>query len=90
MITIAGITFDHVHYDPHGDVLYLNVGPPKPAARGLETPEGHGIHFDEYGAVLGLTLLNVRWTLEREGELTLTWPQAHLSAEQLDPALAAV
>jgi hypothetical protein len=25
-ITIAGIPFDHHHYDERGDVLYLNVG----------------------------------------------------------------
>ena len=37
-ITIAGIPFDHHHhhhhYDEGGDVLYLNVGEPRPAARG--------------------------------------------------------
>lgn len=88
-ITITGITFDHHHYDERGDVLYLNVGEPRPAARGLETPDGHAIHYDERAAVIGLTLLNVRWTLEREGELTLTWPQEHLVAAELDPVLAA-
>jgi len=88
-ITVAGITFDHHHYDEGGDVLYLNVGEPRPAAHGLETPEGHGVHYNEEWAVIGLTLLNVRWTLEREGALTLTWPPARLGAEQLDGALAA-
>lgn len=88
-ITIAGITFDHVHYDERGDVLYLNVGEPRPAARGLETPEGHAVHYDDSGALVGLTLLNVKWTLERKGELFLTLPQAHVSAEQLSTALAA-
>lgn len=53
-ITIAGISFDHHHYDERGDVLYLNVGQPRPAARGLETPDGHAIHYDETGAVIGL------------------------------------
>jgi uncharacterized protein YuzE len=86
-ITIAGINFDHAHYDERGDVLYLNVGEPRRAARGLETPEGHAVHYDEDGGVIGLTLLNVRWTLEREGELKLTFPQAHLSEAQLGPAL---
>jgi uncharacterized protein YuzE len=88
-ITIAGITFDHHHYDPRGDVLYLNVGEPQPAARGLEIPDGHAIHYDEAGAVIGLTLLNVRWTLEREGALTLTLPTEHLEAEALRPMLVA-
>ena len=88
-ITIGGITFDHHRYDERADVLYLNVGEPRPAARGLETPDGHGIHYDESGAVIGLTLLNVRWTLEHDGELTLTWPREHLGAEALRPVLAA-
>jgi hypothetical protein len=39
--------------------------------------------------VIGLTLLNVGWTLEREGEFKLTSPQAHLSEAQLGPALTA-
>lgn len=88
-ITIAGTTFDHHHYDPRGDVLYLNAGEPQPAARGLETPEGHAIHYDDTGAVIGLTLLNVRWILEREGTLTLTLPAEHLGADALQPMLAA-
>lgn len=32
--------------------------------------------------------MNVRWTLRREGTLKLTWPQAELSAKQLDPVVA--
>ncbi|MGI8461920.1 MAG: DUF2283 domain-containing protein [Solirubrobacterales bacterium] len=87
-ITIAGIVFDHVSYDERGDVLYLNVGEPRPAARGLETPEGHAVHFGENDELIGLTLLNVRWTLEKEGELSLTFPQAHVSKSELSPALA--
>jgi uncharacterized protein YuzE len=89
-ITIAGTTFDHHHYDPRGDVLYLNVGEPQRESGGLATDEGHGIHFDADGAVIGMTLVNVRWLLERDGELTLTWPQEHhLEAEALEPVLSA-
>jgi len=88
-ITIAGISFDHHHYDERGDVLYLNVGKPRTAARGLETPDGHAIHYDESGAVIGITLLNVRRTLERDGQLTLSFPPEHLAADELQPILAA-
>ncbi|MDX6662739.1 MAG: hypothetical protein QOG09_841 [Solirubrobacterales bacterium] len=88
-LTIAGITFDNVRYDERGDVLYLNVGQPQTAERGVETPEGHAVHFDADGAVIGLTLLNVKWTLERDGEIVLRWPQAHVAAQQLRPALTA-
>lgn len=88
-ITIAGIAFDHHHFDERGDVLYLNVGEPCPAARGLETPEGHAVHYDERGNVIGLTLLNVRRSLEANGHLTLTLPPQQLDVEDLGPVLAA-
>lgn len=88
-ITIGGITFDHHHYDERGDVLYLNVGEPRPQVHGLETAEGHAIHYNENWAVIGLSLLNVRWTLDREGELTLTWPEEHVDADTLSGLLSA-
>ena len=86
-IQIGAITFDEAEYDDRGDVLYLNVREPEPAAQTLETSEGHAVHYDRHGSVIGLTLLNVRQTLKREGELTISWPQAHLSPEQLGDAL---
>jgi len=88
-VTIGGIEFDHHHYDERGDVLYLNVGAPRAQASGVETPDGHAVHYDEDGAVIGLTLLNVRWTLEREGELRLSLPDAHVPAATLSPVLVA-
>jgi uncharacterized protein YuzE len=88
-VTVAGIRFDHHHYDGRGDVLYLNVGEPRPAARGLEIRDGHTIHYDENDTVIGLTLLNVRHTLERNGRLTLTLPPEHLEADTLRPIIAA-
>ncbi len=88
-ITIAGTTFDHHLYDSRGDVLYLNVGKPQAEAWGLETPDGHAIHYDESGAVIGITLLNVRRTLERDGTLTFTLPAEHVAADALRPMLVA-
>jgi uncharacterized protein YuzE len=88
-INISGIKFDHCHYDERGDVLYLSVGQPREPAGAFETDEGHNVEYNENGDVIGLVLLNVRWTLEREGELKLTWPPAHLPASDLEAALAA-
>lgn len=88
-ITIAGVTFEDHEYDDRGDVLYLNVGEPQAAARTLETAEGHAVHYDGNWTVIGLTLLNVRWTLEHEGALTLTWPPTRVGEEQLNGALVA-
>ncbi|MGA2453056.1 MAG: DUF2283 domain-containing protein [Solirubrobacteraceae bacterium] len=89
-ITIAGIGFDYHDYDERGDVLHLHLGRPNgPPAKALETPEGHTVEYDEHGAIVGLELMGVRGTLERDGELMLTWPPAHLEASMLSGALAA-
>jgi uncharacterized protein YuzE len=89
-ITIAGIAFDHHDYDERGDVLYLHVGEPEePPASALETPEGHTVEYDAQGAVVGLELMGVRDTLDRDGELQLTWPPSHLAASAFRQALAA-
>jgi uncharacterized protein YuzE len=86
-IKIAGAEFDEVHYDARGDVLYLRVSPLREPTRTLETQEGHAVDYDECGNLIGMVLLNVRWTLERDGAITLTWPAERLGAEQLEPAL---
>ena len=88
-ITVGGVAFDHHRYDDRGDVLYLNVGEPQAAASGLETVEGHGVHYDEEGRIIGLTLLNVRWTLDRDGAVAITWPEQRLPASALADALPA-
>lgn len=89
-ITVSGIDFDYHDYDERGDVLYLHLGPPNgPPAKALETAEGHTVEYDDHGAIVGLELMGVRGTLERDGELKLTWPPAHLEASMLRGALAA-
>ncbi len=68
-VTIAGIEFEHHHYDDRGDVLYLSVegyhagGLPRHADA---TPEGHGVEYDEDWRVIAMTLVNVKWLLERD------------------------
>jgi YD repeat-containing protein len=90
-LTIAGVTFEHHHYDPCGDVLYLSgnayEGPP---ASAFATPEGHNVEYDEAGRVVAITLTNVRWLLDRDGEITITWPTGHLTAYDLAEALQPV
>jgi uncharacterized protein YuzE len=89
-ITIAGTNFEQHHYDQRGDVLYLSVvdykGPP---AKAFSTPEGHNIEYDQSGAVIGMTLVNVRFLLERDGVLTLSLPPEQLAPAELAPVLAA-
>jgi len=88
-ITIAGTAFDQHEYDERGDVLYLSVGDLREASRTIATPEGHAVDYDESGAVIGMVLTNVRFFLERDGELTLTIPPSRVVAAQIEPALIA-
>jgi hypothetical protein len=91
-VTIAGIEFQSHHYDDRGDVLYLSVEgydagglPPHAEA----TPEGHGVEYDDDRRVIAMTLVNVKWLLERDGELRITWPDGHVSRDDPPRVLAA-
>jgi uncharacterized protein YuzE len=88
-VTVASILFEHHEYDERGDVLYLSVadyaGPP---ARAYASPEGHNVEYDDSGRVIAMTLVNVRWLLDRDGELTITWPAGHVQADELAAVLA--
>lgn len=91
-IEIAGVTFDQARYDADGDVLYLHRGDAATAVDFDATPEGHALRFDANGDLVGVTILNARWLLEHEGQITLTIPapeEIHLVPEQLQDALAA-
>jgi uncharacterized protein YuzE len=85
-ITIGTVSFDHVDYDADGDVLYLSVGEPRLPAESFGTPEGHNVRYDETGAVIAITLVNAKWLLDRDGELTVTFP-SHVPTEDLALAL---
>jgi YD repeat-containing protein len=88
-VTVAGISFDHHEYDQRGDVLYLSVtGYTGPPARAYASPEGHNVEYDDSGRVIAMTLVNVRWLLDRDGELTITWPAGHVHADELAEVLA--
>jgi uncharacterized protein YuzE len=86
-ITIGTIKFDNVDYDADGDVLYLSVGAPREPADSYGTVEGHNVRYDEAGSVIGLTLVNAKWLLERDGEVRVTIP-SRVSADALALAMA--
>lgn len=91
MIHLGPYTFDHVVYDAEGDVLYLSIGEPRPAYDSPETPEGHGVRYDESYEVIGVTIVNAKWWLEKEGEIKVTFPQtpAVADTQEIEAALAA-
>ena len=71
-VTIADTTFDRVVYDEKADVLYLRVPDSEPEAMTEATAEGHAISRDDQGRITGITIVNAKWLLERDGEITLT------------------
>jgi uncharacterized protein YuzE len=89
-VKIGPLVFDHADYDPEGDVLYLHVGVPQDA-EGEATPEGHVLRFEPgTQRIVGLTVINARWLLDRDGRLTITIPETvEASADDLAAGLAA-
>ena len=89
MIRIGSHEFAWVSYDEVGDVLYLSKGEPVAARDTLASPEGHAVRLDQSGEVVGLTLVNARWLVEREGEITVTVSERLTAgSEELADALA--
>jgi uncharacterized protein YuzE len=89
-IHIGPLVFDHADYDADGDVLYLHVGPPQPG-EGEGTPEGHVVRFAPgTQQIVGLTIINARQVLDRDGRLIVTVPETvEATAEDLAPGLQA-
>lgn len=88
-VTIGGIEFDNILYDREADVLYLQVGAERAAADFDASPEGHYLRYDEDGALFGITIVNARRILEREGKIVITLPGRRIEASDLGEALAA-
>ncbi len=74
-LRIGPVVFHRADYDSENDILFLSVGEPEPA-EAEDTPEGHAIHYAP-GAhrIVGLTIFNPRYLLERDGRLTITFPE---------------
>jgi uncharacterized protein YuzE len=87
-ITIGNSTVDHASYGDRADVLYLHVGDRQAAADSLGTPEGHAVRYNADGDVIGVTIIDTRWLLDRDGKITVTIPERiDVSADTLAPAL---
>jgi uncharacterized protein YuzE len=88
-IKIDNLTFDRGDYDPEGDVLYLGRGDTNNSSDAALTPEGHGVRYDSAGEVVGVTIINARRIIERDGFLTIALPHSvRVEAGQLAAALA--
>jgi len=89
-VQIGDLTFDRVHYDAGGDVLYLHRADPTDAVDFDVSPEGHALRFNAASELIGVTIINVRWLLEHEGKVTITLSERiEVGAAALAEALAA-
>ena len=87
-VKIAGIEFDRVDYDREVDVLYLHVGEPSSAVDWDESTEGDGLRYGSDGSLVGITILNARKRLDRDGKIVITLPPQRVEATQLDDVLS--
>ena len=88
-VTIGGIAFDNVSYDAVGDVLYLHVGDPSSAVDFDASPEGHHLRWGAGGHLVGLTILNARASIERDGKITVSLPELEVEVSDLEGILTA-
>jgi uncharacterized protein YuzE len=88
-VKLAGIEFDNVFYDREVDVLYLHVGDPASAVDWVDSAEGDGLRYGPDGALVGITILNARSRLDRDGKVMLTLPEKRIEALDLGGVLAA-
>jgi uncharacterized protein YuzE len=90
IINIGHFVFDNVFYDADVDVPYLHMGDPSSAVDFDESPERHALRFDAEGNLVGVTILNAKLLIERDGELKITVPEVvHVGSDAVAPALAA-
>ena len=74
-VILGDLDFDNVAYDGGADVLYLHVGDPAAAVEFDESPEGHALRYDARGRLVGVTIVNARWLLEQDEQVTITLPK---------------
>jgi uncharacterized protein YuzE len=67
-------TFPYVTYDAPSDVLYASMEPQRRQGTREPTPEQHFLRFDDEGRFIGLTLVEPRSQLEREGAVYVSLP----------------
>ena len=86
-VTLAGVEFDNNFYDAGVDVLYLHVGDPATAVDWADSDEGDSVRYGQSGDLVGITILNVRWRLERDGKIVITMPAHRIEATDLGDVL---
>lgn len=90
MFRIGGQDFEHATYDEDADVLYLRNGEPGSPMGGTThaTPEGHAVSISSGNEIVGLTIVNARWLIERDGEIAITVPDRQIAVTPADVGAA--
>ena len=73
MVRVGPYSFRYVTYDASSDVLDVAMVAPRPGRR-ERTPEAHFLRFDEEGRFFGITFMDARRQLEREGGVYVNLP----------------
>jgi hypothetical protein len=69
------------------DVLYVGISGREPADWD-ESAEGDGLRYGPDGSLVGITIVNARRRLDRDGKLVITLPEQQVEAADLGDALA--
>jgi uncharacterized protein YuzE len=89
LIATHEVAVERANYDAEGDVLYLTRGGDNQAAEAVLTPEGHGVRYAADATIIGVTIMNAKWLLERDGHLKIMLPhEVRVEADELAPAMA--
>jgi hypothetical protein len=67
-------TFRSVTYDAPSDILYAGIDTQPQRASRVPTPEEHFLRFDDEGRFVGVTLVEPRSQLERQGAVYISLP----------------
>jgi uncharacterized protein YuzE len=88
-VRVGGQLFEEISYDDVADVLYLRNEHHGEGVSTYGTPEGHAVRLDGDGNVVGMTIVNARWLIERDGTIVVSVPQQRIEvpAKDLDVAL---
>jgi len=87
-IRIGGYDFEHVSYDDVADVLYLRNEHHQGGVSTHGTTEGHAVRLDVNGNVIGMTIVNARWLIERDGTVVISVPHQRIEAPAKDLGVA--
>jgi uncharacterized protein YuzE len=87
-IRIGDHDFELVSYDDEADVLYLRTARHQDGVSTHGTPEGHAVRLDAKGAVVGMTIVNARWLVKRDGKLIISVPHHRIEAPAAEVGLA--